>query len=112
MTNIPFSRKIELYEALKNIFVSVFTEMQGLAKKKPEATLSKLKVQQLNKILADIKIIFDGSPEVKYLDLLDDDGLPQFSDAVLILAHYDGALKSFHSKHWKFVEGALRWTEN
>lgn len=112
MTNTPFSRKIELYEALKNIFVSVFAEMQGLAKKKPEATLSKLKVTQLNKILVDIKIIFDGSPEVKYLDLLDDNSLPQFSDALLILAHYDGALKSFHSKHWKFVEGDYQWVEN
>lgn len=112
MTNIPFSRKIELYEALKEIFVSVFSEMQGLAKKKPEATLSKLKVAQLNKILADIKIILDGSPEAKYLDLLDDDSLPQFSDALLILAHYDGALKSFHTKHWKFRGHEWQWTEN
>jgi hypothetical protein len=111
MKNIPFARKVELYEAIKNIFVAVFAEIQGMAKKKPEATLSKTKITQLNRILEDIKLIMADSPEAKYLDLLDDDILPQFSDALLILAHYDGALKNFYDKHWKFVNHDWQWSE-
>ncbi len=82
-----------------------------MAKKKPEATLSKTKVIQLNRILEDVKLILEGYPEAKYLDILDDEGLPQLSDALLVLAHYNGALKSFHSKHYKWTGIEYCWVE-
>lgn len=110
-TSTQFTQRTALYESVKDIFNSVFSEIQGMAKKKPDGTLSKTKIIHLNRILTDIKLIFDGYPEAKYLDLLDDDELPQLSDALLILAQYDGALKSFHNKHWKFAGGSLRWVE-
>lgn len=100
-----------MYETINQIFKSVFTEIQGLAKKKPEATLNKIKVEQLNKILIDARLIFEGSPQVKYLDLLDDETLPQFSDALMVLAQYDGALKTFHDNHWKYRDRKHQWVE-
>jgi len=111
-TNTQFTQRTALYESVKDIFDSVFSELQGMAKKKPDGTLSKTKIIHLNRILTDIKLIFDGYPEAKYLDLLDDDELPQFSDALLILAQYNGALKSFHNKHWKFNGIDWDWTKN
>lgn len=109
---VAFSKKTELYEATHPIFTSVFAEIQGMAKKKPEATLSKTKVAQLNRLLSDIKLIFDSAPEFKYLDLLDDDALPQFSDALVVLAHYDGALKGFYKRHWKYYMSKNQWVES
>jgi hypothetical protein len=50
-------------------------------------------------------------PENKYLDILDSELLPQYSDAILILSQYEGALKSFKQRYygWDSFEGKNMW---
>ena len=92
-------KSFAIYRASYGVFRGLFYEMRELSKKKPEATLSKSKVKILNRILSDIKGILEEEPEGKYLDLLDDETLPQNSDAVLVMVQYDRALDAFRDRY-------------
>lgn len=96
------SEAVKAYEATINIFEALLREIKELAKKKPEAPMSAFKVTQLNRILADIKGFLKDEVEVKYLDLLDDEALPQVADALVVMAQFEGALKGFHLRHYGY----------
>jgi hypothetical protein len=102
-------QKADAYDNVAPVFESVYEEIQELCKKKPEATLNKAKVALINRILADVKEFLEGMPVIKYLELLDDDALPQYSDVVLILAQYDAGLKQFRQRHYGFFLGEHQW---
>ena len=94
------AEKAIAYDSTINIFEGLFREIKEMSKKKPEATLSKFKVGQLNRLLNDLKEFLDEEPEGKYLDLFDDDSLPQMGDAVLVMAQYEAALMGFRRRHY------------
>lgn len=102
MVNAPQSttqEKADGYDASYEVFTHLYKELKMLGSKKPSETLSESKVKIINRLLQDILKVMEGEPEHKYLDLLDDAALPQYSDAILILSQYDGALKGFKEKH-------------
>ena len=100
---------VEVYEASSSVFAGLLSEMRELSKKKPDTTLSKSKVKILNRVLTDIRTTLHEEAEGKYLDLLDDDDLPQNSDAVLVMVQYEDALKAFESRYRRYVEGTKYW---
>lgn len=101
--------KADAYDNVAPVFESVYEEIQGLCKKKPEATLNKAKIALINQILTDVKEFLEGMPVTKYLQLLDEDDLPQYSDVILILAQYDAGLNQFRGRHHGFFLGELQW---
>ena len=44
-----------------------------------------------------------STPEGKYLDELDDDALPQVSDALLVMVQFETALAKFVTRHFNYV---------
>ncbi|QFY59717.1 hypothetical protein FZ934_04285 [Rhizobium grahamii] len=90
------------YEAVYGVFAELFKELKELGKKKPEATLSAAKVKLINRVLDDVRKALKDAPDAKYLDSIDDQALPQFGDAILILSQYEGALKSFKERHYGY----------
>lgn len=94
---------VELYEATAEIFKGLIAEIRELSKKKPDATLSKGKVRIVNRVLEDLKIVLSAEPEKKFLDVLDDEDLPQTSDAVLIMVQYETALAEFAKRYHHFL---------
>lgn len=94
--------KVSIYRSANQVFEGLLKEMKELSKKKADATLSKGKVKILNRVLEDLKLILQDEPESKYLDLLDDDDLPQNSDAVLVMVQYQNALKAFHARYRQY----------
>ncbi|MGB8982898.1 MAG: hypothetical protein WCC12_13575 [Anaerolineales bacterium] len=97
----PASRAaVEGYETTTHIFGALFREIKELAKKKPDASMSAFKVAQVNRLLGDMKTFLKDAPEQKYLDLLDDEALPQVADALVVMAQYEGALKGFRERHY------------
>jgi hypothetical protein len=54
----------------------------------------------VNRLLADLRGLLAEETTIKYLDLLADDELPQYSDVVLILSQYEAAMTSFHSRYF------------
>ncbi len=91
---------VDLYEASVGIFRGLISEVRELSKKKPDATLNKGKVRIINRVLADLQIVLGSEPEKKFLDLLDDEELPQTSDAVLVMVQYESALDEFPKRYF------------
>ena len=101
--NITTEEAIATYNATHNIFVGLIKEVRELSRKKPDATLSQGKVKLINRVLVDLKGILEKEPEYKFLDLLDDEELPQTSDAVLVMVQYESALASFSNRYHRRV---------
>ena len=97
----PTNSEAEKYELLYPLLKSILFEVKELSKKKQDEPLNKLKVGMVNKILSQIKTdVLNEDPSREFLDLLDDETLPTNSDAVLIIAQYEAAMKQFHEKHY------------
>lgn len=97
--HVTTTAHVETYEASNEIFESLLKEMRELSKKRPEATMNPGKVKIVNRVLKDLLTFLKDEPEGKYLDELDDEALPQVSDAVLIMVQFGTALKKFDSRY-------------
>jgi hypothetical protein len=49
--------------------------------------------------LENLLTILEGEPQRQFLDLLQEDDIPQNSDVVLVLSQYCAAMDQFHSKY-------------
>jgi hypothetical protein len=101
LTRVTTEDSVKTYLATNDIFCGLIKEIRELSKKKPDAIMSKGKVKIINRVLEGIKDILEVEPEGKFLDLLDDDELPQTSDAVLVMVQYETALKAFKKKYFQ-----------
>lgn len=93
------------------LLIAMRNEYTELTKKKPDTTLSKLKVKTVNRLLNDIlELVVQDDDAKKYLDLLDDDDLPQFSDVVIILSQYVSIMTRIRKNStYKDAEGDEHW---
>ncbi|WP_417447945.1 hypothetical protein [Idiomarina abyssalis] len=98
---VTTENSVAIYNATNDIFLGLLKEIRELSKKKPDAIMSAGKVSIINRVLEDLKSVLDKEPEGKFLDVLDDENLPQTSDAVLIMCQYETALISFKSKYYQ-----------
>lgn len=108
-THYTTKEKADLYDTVSPLLTAAYTEVKELAKKKPEGTLNANKVKVLNRLLKDIRIVLDNEPSSKYLDMLDDDDLPLYSDVVLMLSQYSAALKHFRAKYHGWDGSKHQW---
>lgn len=109
-SNITTDAKVAEYEASHSVFASLLDEVKELSKKKPDASMSAGKVKIVNRVLENLLVVLEGQPDAKYLDTLDDDDLPQVSDAVLVMVQFKSALASFSERHHKHVSGyGFQW---
>jgi hypothetical protein len=92
------SDKALKYDAVIGVFPELFKELKELGKKKPEITLSLNKINLINRVLEDVRILLNGEPDHKYLDILDADALPQYGDAILCLNMSKSILFHFRNK--------------
>ena len=107
--HITTDAKVAEFNASSGVFGGLMKEMRELSKKKPDATLSAHKVKILNRILTDIKALLQDEAQGKYLDLLDDEQLPQNSDAVLVMVQHERALAAFKERYYEYYRGEHQW---
>jgi hypothetical protein len=109
--NVTTAAYVEIYQASNEIFDALLAEVRELSKKKPEATMSPGKVKIVNRVLKDLLTFLKDQPEGKYLEELDDDALPQVSDAVLIMVQFQAALQKFVGRYRQYVSalGGVDW---
>jgi hypothetical protein len=105
----PTEAQVEKYTILSPMLDSALSEMREFAKKKQDAIVSEMKIKVLNRLLADLKAVLAQQDSANYLDLLNEEELPQNGDVVLMLAQYQSALKSFKDAHSKRPYGELIW---
>jgi hypothetical protein len=100
---------VEAYLASQPVFSGVLNEVRELSKKKPEATMNSGKVKLINRLLTDLLGFLKAEPAGKYLEVLDDQALPQMSDAVLAMVQFESALVAYHARYHKYVDGKRVW---
>ena len=79
---------------------AMYSEFKELSKKKPEAVVSKSKINITNRLLTKVRIVLNDEASIEFLDLLDEDDMPQTSDVTLILSQYMASMKAFHEKYY------------
>lgn len=107
--NVTTDAAVSTYQASTPIFEGLMKEIRELSKKKSDATMSASKVKIINRVLNDLLQILKPEPAGKYLEALDDESLPQVSDAVLTMVQFESALHSFRSKYLRRIEGDYHW---
>lgn len=95
---------------LEPMVVSALNEMKEFSKKKQDGVLNPLKVKLINRLLIQVREeVLQNEATIEYLDLLDDETLPQNSDAVLILGQYEAAMMQFKAKYYGWDGYQHRW---
>ena len=87
------------FYSLMPLLSSMFHEFQELSKKKPDGVLNKCKIAIVNRLLREIHEFLAEEPTITYLDILNEDDLPQNSDVVLILGQTVAAMRTFEDKY-------------
>lgn len=106
----PTKENTELFDMLSPILDSVYTEIKELSKKKQDGALNEIKVKMTNRILSKVQTILKDDPTIEFLDLLDEVSLPTNSDAVLIIAQFQAAMKQYRDKHFGWTGLEHAWT--
>jgi hypothetical protein len=101
VTTIEKSRS---YDTLMPLLNAMFREFQESSKKKPDAVVGKLKLSMVNKVLGDSLLILEGESSRDYLDVFDEDDLPQNSDVVLMLGQVVAAMQAFRDRYYGYIE--------
>ena len=107
--NVTTDVAVSIYQDSTPIFSGLIKEMRELSRKKPDATMSAGKVKIINRVLNDLLQILKQEPAGKYLEALDDESLPQVSDAVLTMVQFESALHSFESKYHRYIKHEKYW---
>ena len=97
---LPTEKNIEDYELLKNMLYSQKYEFDLLSKKKTDGQLNPMKIKMVNRVLEPLKEFCKQDQSYKFLDTLNEDELPTYSDVVLIISQYETALKYFKNKYY------------
>lgn len=96
------AQQVEQYSVLEPLLSAMFREFQDLTKKKPDGALNKRKVSIVNRLLQQVLEVVAREPSRPFLDLLDEDDLPQNSDVALILGQAVAALEAFKKKYYGY----------
>jgi len=84
----------------------MYREFKELSKKKPEGAVGKVKIKVVNRLLTKCQEVLEAEASIDYLDVLDEDDVPQNSDVVLTLSQYVAAMQQFRSTYYKYN----KWT--
>jgi len=94
--------KVLAYDTTVELLKSMYLEFKDLSKKKPDAAVSKSKINITNRLLTKLRSVLNDEESIEFLDLLDEDDIPQVSDVTLILSQYEAAMAAFKKKYYGY----------
>lgn len=106
----PTALAVATFDMLSPMLDSALTEIREFAKRKPDGIVNPLKVKMLNQLLVEVKGILADEASSLYLELLDEELLPQNSDVVLILGRFRAAMSQFRAKYTFVDFGTTYWS--
>lgn len=98
----PTDAQATTYDQLVPMLEAAHREMTELSKKKQDGVVNALKIKMLNRLLGELSKVIEKDPSHAFVDMLDEDTLPQNSDAVLVLSQWQAALKQYKGRHYGF----------
>ncbi len=98
------------YEAISSLFRAMASDIRTLSSKKPEGLLNPRKIATVNRILTELLEILEKEPTKPYLENVEEDHVPQYSDVAMIVGQYEAALGTF-KKQYRTVGfgGSVTW---
>jgi hypothetical protein len=103
------NEKASTHETTMPLLESMYAEFKDFSKKKPDAAVSKSKISIANRLLERVRTVLSDEESIGFLDLLDEDIVPQVSDVTLILSQYVAAMKEFKRKYYGWDGLEHRW---
>jgi hypothetical protein len=103
------SGKSNLYETVKPLLLAMYEEFKELSKKKPDSVLNISKVKIVNRLLESCRKVLKDEQSIQFLDLIDEDNIPQNSDVVLMLSQYVAAMGEFRSTYYNWNGIEQQW---
>jgi len=102
------TKKASTHDVMTPLLAAMFEEFKDLAKKKPDAAVSKSKLVIANRLLHRIREVLADEESIEFLDLLNEDDVPQASDVTLVFSQYVAAMQAFKEKYfgWNGAEHA------
>lgn len=101
--------KAETHDIMTPLLKAMYSEFKELSKKKPDSAVSKNKIKIVNRLLEKIRVVLTDEKSIDFLDLLDEDDVPQSSDVTLILSQYVAAMTAFHQKYYGWDGANHTW---
>ncbi len=95
------AEKVEFYEVTRPLLDAMYSEFKEFSKKKPDGAVSKAKMKVVNRLLTKRQEVLESEASIAYLDILDEDDVPQNSDVVLMLSQYVAAMQQFRSTYYR-----------
>ena len=105
----PTTQQAETFDRLVPMLEAAHREMTELSKKKQDGIVNSFKIKTINRLLAELSKVIENDPSHEFVDMLDEELLPQNSDAVLVLSQWKAALAQFQSKHYGWDGATQRW---
>lgn len=92
-------KKASTHDVMTPLLAAMYEEFKELSKKKPESAVSKSKLLIANRLLEKIREVLATEESIQFLDLLNEDDVPQVSDVTLIFSQYVAAMQAFKSTY-------------
>lgn len=105
----PNVEQINKFDMLEEFILALYIEVKDFSKKKPDETLNEFKVKSINRVLEKAQNMLHKQPSSDFLDLLDNEVLPSYSDAILIITQYKASLDQFKKDFWIYDSYEWRW---
>ena len=108
--DLPTAQQAANYDRLFPMLEAAHHEMSELSKKKQDGVLNALKIRNINRLLIELQKLLEKDPSRNFVELLDEETLPQNSDVVLLLSQWRAALQQYRRRHsaeygrWRTVE--------
>jgi hypothetical protein len=103
-------KKSSTHDVMSPLLAAMYAEFKELSKKKPESAISKNKVLIANRLLVKIREVLATEDSIEFLDVLNEDDIPQVSDVTLIFSQYVAAMKAFKSKYYGWDGSENVWS--
>ncbi|MDP1624390.1 MAG: hypothetical protein Q8L64_01335 [bacterium] len=97
------------HDVMMPLLVAMFTEFKDISKKKPDSAISKHKLIITNRLLEKVREVLVDEESIDFLDLLNEDDVPQVSDVTLILSQYVAAMNAFKERFYGWNGAEHAW---
>jgi hypothetical protein len=108
---LPSEEQAAAYDRYVPMLEAAHREMTELSKKKQDGVVNTLKIKMINRLLAELSKVLEDDASHGFVDMLDEESLPQNSDVVLVLSQWQAALTQYKAKHHGYdsSRGKHRW---
>jgi hypothetical protein len=97
------------FDMLRPMIEVAYKDMAEFSKKRQEGIVNELKVRYINRLLSPIKEIMANDESASYLELLNEEELPENSDAVFVLGQFRAAMDQFKKRNTYSVDYVSKW---